>query len=399
MMRHTPGFLLASLLAVSVGCQPPDISELREDAVVSVLERPEDAEALFVDAVLEAEESLHVALPDVENPELVEALLDRWIMAEDSGEDFELELIVDVNEIDTPEMDMLLSYARGENPGRRPVPVQYSGRGVGYFEFALNDGVGWTSDQTRMSHAYLIADRRRVVAATTAGHVRTGPRIALEIRGEDLIEDLLTEHNQIFSGIDATALTAFDAPAKSIADFRWRYETTSDWDLEMWLGPQERTTKRMIDAVYSARSAVWLVADDIANEGLARALQEKARWGFDVRVVVGPGFRSNSAVLSGTLLANRGDLEVVQVSDVDALPNYALIDLPRDREGYAPHARAMILTHDLVSSARLYRGRPVVTDQFIDGVLWQMSDHTPDRADMQDLADLFDDLYDRGEPL
>ncbi|MBX2797221.1 MAG: hypothetical protein KTR31_06135 [Myxococcales bacterium] len=373
-----------ALVLFAAGCTAPDPGELFNAVSVTVYDDAEAAEDVFVQAVTQASDSAHLALPDAENTDLYDAVAGAW----SSG--LETELVLDADEAGDPGATALLDVG---------APVQLVDDGLTYFEFVLNRDVFWTSEQTVMSHAFAVVDRQRIFTATTAGHLRSGPRIGLQLRGEELVEDLLTEHNQLFGGIDATSVTAFDAPAKSIADFRWRYGTGTTTDLELWLGPQERLTKRVVDAIYSARSAIWVMTDELANDGLARALQAKAETGFDVKVVVGPAFRTTSTRLADELLDNSPDVDKRQVTDVDQLPTLVLVDLPRDGEGYFPHARAMIITHPLVSSARLYRGQTVVTDQLIDGAMWVLSDRTPARTDLLDLVDLFDRTFDRGEAL
>ncbi len=381
MSRHLTPLMC---LLVAAGCQAPDPQELFNGLDVDVVDDAEAAEQRFMEAITSASDSLHVALPDGDNADLIDAISDAW----SSG--LEVELIVDYDQREDPGIVALMEAG---------ADVALANDGLAYFEFVLNEDVSWSSDETVMSHAYVITDRQRLLAATTAGHLRTGPRILMEFRGEDLIEDYLTEHNQIYGGLDATAVTAFDAPAKSIADFRWRYGTDSETDLELWFGPQERLTKRVIDAVYSARSAVWILTDEFANDGLARALQDKAAFGFDVRVVVGPAFRTTSQRLADELLRETPDVQKVQVEEFDGLPTLVLVDLPPDAEGYLPQARAMIMTHDLVSSARLYRGQTVITDQLIDGSMWVMSNYTAERTDLLELDALFQDQFDRGEAL
>lgn len=382
MSRSTTLFL--ALSSALVACQAPDPGELFNALTVDVIADPAAAEDRFLEIIESASDSLHVALPDGDNTALIDALSAAWA----SG--LEVELVVDYDQRgDQGIADLIDAGAE----------VALANAGLTYFEFNLNEDVSWASEDTVMSHAYVIADRQRLLAASTAGHTRTGPRILTEFRGEDLIEDYLIEHNQLYGGLDATAVTAFDAPAKSIADFRWRYGTGTATDLEVWFGPQERLTKRVIDAVYSARSAVWVLTDELANEGLARALQDKAEFGFDVRVVVGPAFRTTSQRLADELLQETPDVQKVQINDVEGLPTLILVDLPPDAEGYPPHARAMIVSHDLVSSARLYRGQTVVTDQLIDGSMWVLSNRTPERTDLLDLSNLFQEQFDRGEAL
>lgn len=374
---------------VFVACGHPDTSGVVQDAVLHVSDGAIEVEDAFVAAFEEATTSLHVAIPEVGDALVFETLLTRWEEQRDNP-DFTFELIVDVDDQNAAGVRALLDAG---------APVRLSNNGIAYEDFAVNRRVSWSSDQAIMSHAYAIVDRRRVVTANTAGDLRTGPRLWFELRGEDLLDDLLAEHNQVFGGVDATATTAFNAPSKSIADFRWHYLTSEDHTLEMWFGPQERPAKRMIDAVYSARSNIWIMADEIANDGLARALAEKARWGFDVRVVVGPGFGSQIPELSDALVAGATDIQLVRVDSVDRLPTLLLVDLEPDREGFSPHARGMVLTHELVSSSRLYDDQEVPTDQFIDGALWVVDDRTDDRASLAAMSVLYQDLFDQGMPL
>ena len=377
------------------GCAPPDAQDLFHDAELTVERDPVRAEQRFADAILDATSSIHVALPELNSDALTDALFTVWDEVADDPE-FIYELVVDIDQRNDPGVAALIEAE---------APVVLADDGITYFEFALNEDVAWSSDQTTMSHAYAVIDEQRIVTATTAGHLRSGPRVVLDLRGELLVEDLLAEHNQLFGGTDAVSVTAFSSPAKSIADFRWQYPTTSDAMLEMWFSPQERTTKRVIDAVYAARSGIKIMTNDFANEGLADALKEKASWGFSVEVVVGPQFGTAVPPLAARLLDSDSQVRVVRINDLSEIPALALIDLPQDRDGNWPRARAMMLTHDLVSSARFYQApnedlpAPVVTDQFIDGALWVLTDRTEDREEMIGLRDLFQELFDRGEPL
>ncbi len=389
MIRHLtwPAALFAS------ACAAPDAGELYVDVDVQVPARGLDVEDAFIDAIAEARSSLHVALSDTDNDELLAALVDRYAEVRDR-DDFVFELIVDYDDRGAGGIQALIEAG---------APVTLADDGLTYFEFLLNENVTWSSEQTIMSHAYVVVDERSIVAATSAGHRRRGPRLQVSMHGEDLVEDWLIEHNQIFGGTDAVATTAFDAPAKSIADMRWWYGTTRAQSAEVWFGPQERLTKRVIDTVYGARSAIWVMTNDLANDGLVAALEEKASWGFDVKVVVGAGFGERFGGATAELadeLRQASGFDVVQVpDDIAELPTLVLVDLPPDEEGFAPDARAMVLTHDLLSSARLYDERVVVTDQLIDGAMWVLVDRTETRDDLTRLRDLFDDTFATGAPL
>jgi hypothetical protein len=374
---------------VVVGCTPPDPTERFTEVEVLVVEDEAAASERFLQAVEGASDTLHVALPAGEDTEVADAI----VAASERG--VQVEVLTDYDLASSPAITRLTDAG---------LTVQLADAGLGYFEFNLGVDVQWDSEMTVMSHSYVVADSQRLVASNRMGSVRPGTRVVYDIRGQDIIQDLLWEHNQMMGGTDATATNAYDAPSKSILETRWRYPMvsptgSSSVGLEMWFGPQERLLKRVIDAVYSARSGVWILTDDFSNEGLARALQEKARWGFDVEVVVGPHFGDASSQLSRILEDETPDVPKRQITEDIDVPTVILIDYPDDAEGYRPHTRAMVLTHDLFSAARLYRGDIVLTDQLIDGTLWVLSDtNTPD-APIQALEELFRAHRERAEVL
>ncbi len=382
MMRLT--FLMVGL---GTGCAAPDPSELFNAMDVSITDGA-DVEARFVEAVGSASQSLHLALPDALDEQLMNAIGAAW----DNG--IEVELIVDLDNQDSLALEPLFEVG---------VPITLASDAVTYFDFALNSGAGedvaWTSQQAIQSHSYVVVDRQRIVTATTAGHLRTGDRVLFELRGEELVEDWLVEHNQIFGGIDASSLTAFSSPAKSIADFRWRYGTGTATDLEVWFGPQERITKRAIDAVYSARSRIWVMTDDFANEGLFDALRSKHDWGFDVRVLTGPNLGTTSSALLRAYDAELAPVERRQLLDVEEVPTIVLVDPEVDNNGFATASWVMVFTHDLYSSARLYRGFEIQTDQLIDGALLVLSNRSEDdRDDIEQFVSFFEERFEMGVP-
>lgn len=375
-MRTLP---LGPILALVAGCTPPDPDALFNQVALTVAADEAEAAAPFVAAIDDAADAVHAALPAAEDPAVADALLRAW----DRG--LEVELVIDGDTAAQPAFTALIDAG---------VPTRLADTGITYFDFAQNLDVSWGSEQTIMAHAFVVTDRRRAVAASTIGRAGAGTRVVFELRGEEIVEDLLSEHVQVFGGTDATAVTAFSNPAKSIADARWRYGTGTDQDLELWFGPQERLTKRVIDAIYAARSAVWVMTDDLANDGLAKALQDKAAWGFDVQVVVGPRFGESSSLLSRVLEDETPDVQKRQLSGVDVVPTVVLIDYPDDPEGYRSVARAMVLNHDLYSAARLYRGQEVETDQLIDAAMWVLSDVTAPGDEMLALEAVFRDAFD-----
>jgi hypothetical protein len=225
------------------------------------------------------------------------------------------------------------------------------------------------------------------LVGTGVGQTAPGERVLLALTGEPILEDLLSEHNQVFGGADATSPTAYDGMAKSIADYRWNYQTRSDVMLEIWFSPQERTTKRLIDAVYGARSSVRVLTDEMTNDGLSRALQEKASTGFDVEVIVGPRFGLTSEDLADDLRFETPDVRKRRITEATpVIPTLVLVDYDTQQT----EAKAHILTHDLYSAKRIDGfQRTVVNDQLIDGTLFVLRDADEPSPELEALADVY----------
>jgi hypothetical protein len=370
-------------LLLLAGCAEPDLDDLFGAVELTIADGADAASQPFVARARDAKESLHVAMPGGDDVALADALVDAW------GRGVDVEVITDWDLRDSVAVQALVAAE---------VPVTLADDGLAYFEFNLGDDVVFPSEATIMSSAWLVADRRTALVASTLGVGGTGARVIYDVRGEDLLDDLIGEHVQIFGGTDATAVTAFDGPAKSITDLRWRYGTAGSTDLEMWFGPQERLTKRVIDAVYASRTDVKLLTDDFANEGLAKALQDKAERGFDVSVIVGPSFGESNSILS-RLLEQTPDVEKRRLTGVDVVPTIAIVNWKEQGSGLRARTQVMVMTHDLYSAARLYRGEPVESDQLIDGVMWTLSTSAEPDAAMQQLLELWQDHYDRSEAL
>ncbi|MBW1877983.1 MAG: hypothetical protein JRJ84_06455 [Deltaproteobacteria bacterium] len=364
------------LLLALVGCNaPPDMDTFSQVRVHA----PEDAEtahATFIDLFDSAEETLDIALPAIEDEALSDAIIDAW------DRDVAVRVVTDIDRSADAGVVALLDAG---------VPLTLADDSITYFDFNILRDVEWTSDQAIMSHAFAIADGVRAVNATTAGTLDEGTRLVLDLQGEDLMIDLWIEHNQVFGGSDAVALTSYSSAAKSIADFRWAYSTQTDQLMEMWLGPQERLTKRIIDAIYSARASVWVLTDDFANDGLAAALQDKAEYDFDVEVVVGPNHGSSAYAISEVLRTETPNVSKHRICDPGEVPTLVLIDYVRARDGNRYTSRAFLLSHDLYAAARLYRSSEVINDQLIDGNLFVLNDYDAPSGAMEDLQQVWED--------
>ncbi|MBT3219398.1 MAG: hypothetical protein HN348_09930 [Proteobacteria bacterium] len=366
-----------------VACAPPEL-DVFTTLDISLVDTPEAANEVFLDLFDKAEDSLHVALPSGEDTTITDALIDSW----ERGVD--VEVVTDIDHQDDAGIVDLFDAQ---------VPVQLADGAVTYFDFGFNQPVAWDSEDVIMSDSYAIADGVQLVNASAIGDLDLGERIIFEVVSPDLSYDLELEHNQLFGGADATSLTLYSSMQKSIADYRWHYSTQSDVMLEMWLGPQERLIKRIIDSVYSARASVWVLTNDFATEGMAVAMQTKAEHGFDVQVVVGPDFEKSSSALSKVLKQETKDVDKYQV-DTARVPTVVLIDYDVARDGNRYPAKAFVLSHDLFSAARLYRVSEVVSDQLIDGNLWVLNDASGELSDeMLSLQDVWDRHLDMAEEM
>ena len=275
--------------------------------------------------------------------------------------------------------------------------VRYADDAVTYFDFAINADVSWSSEQVVMSNTVLVTDELEVLSASHLG-TGEGTRLLWRGRGEDIGGDFAAEHNQIFGGTDAAARTTYDSLAKSVTDARWSYPTQTDLSLELWFGPQERLVKRMIDYTYGARGSIWLMTDDLADEGMIKALYAKAVDGFDVRVLVGPRFGTSSPNSSAILTRETPGMAKRQLTD-DVVPTMMLVDLKRDRLGRYNTARGMMLSHPVWSANRLFAGTEVITDQLVDGNLWVLDDFGAPSAELLTLEAVFEDAWEQGVAL
>ncbi len=371
-------------LLLLAACAAPDPEELFNTLQVEIAEDGPAASLALAEMADLAEDRLDIAVPALENEDLTDAIVGAW----DRGVD--VRVVTDVDR--STDAGVLALQDAG-------VPLRLADGAVEYHDYAIDTAVSWPSASVTMSHAFAVADRTRVVAATRAGDDAEGTRAVLHIRSEVLGEDLLAEHNQLFGGADASSLTAFNALAKSVTDANWIYPTQTDARLQMWFGPQERLVKRIVDSVYGARASVWVLSGDLADEGLTRALQAKAASGFDVRVVVGADFGNHVAAISDSFATETPDVRKTVVTDASVVPTLVLVDYALDRNGDRPKARAFLLSHDLVSSSRLYYSTTIPTDQLIDGALFVLEDADLPSDAMLQLLEVVQDHRDRAVEL
>lgn len=372
------------IAALLVACAAPDVNDLFVQVEATPSFDATEANTALIEVADGASTTLQVAVPRLSDLALSDALL----AAADRG--VEVEVVVDWDHREDEGVAALTAAS---------VPVRLADAAVTFFDFDLTTEVTWESDQVRMTHAFAVADRVQWAMATRAGDLAPGPVAVFRGRGEDVGEVLSLEHNQVFGGLDATAGTAFNGLAKSIPDVRFQWATQDDEVMWVHFGPQERLVKALIDAVYSARSSVRVLAEDIADEGFARALQQKAADGFDVEVIVGGGFGTEIAGLSAILQDQTPDVTKLQGTEPNPLPTLLYVDFDRARDDRFHHPRVLALTHPVYSAGRTYNDATVTSDQLIDGTLVILGMQGEPSAPLQALADLYRDVRSTAEEL
>ena len=362
-----------------LSCDGPQMSEAFHQVSVASHSTDAEVEAAFVTAIDAAAADVGLMVPGLTST----AVSDALIAAAERG--VNVEVVTDIDS--TGEAGLLALEGAG-------VPVTYADDAVSYFDFAINADVSWSSEQVVMSNTVLVVDEVDVLSASHLGEGE-GVRLLWRGRGEDIGGDFAAEHNQIFGGTDAASRTAYDSLAKSVTDSRWAYPTQTDLTLALWFGPQERLIKRMIDHTYSGRASIWLMTDDLADEGMINALYAKAVDGFDVRVIVGPNFGVSSPNSSAILTRETPGMQKRMITD-EVVPTLMLVDLKRDRIGRYNTARGMMLSHPVWSANRLFAGAEVLTDQLVDGNLWVLADYGEPSAELLDLEAVFEAAWSEG---
>lgn len=371
-------------LALLAACAAPATGDVFTTLSLDVVEGGEGASDALIAVIDGAVDTVRVATPALDDT----ALSDALIAAHDDGVD--VQVVTDVDRsTDAGVLDL-------QDAG---VPLTLADGAVEYHDYAIDQKVAWPSQSVTMSHAWAVADETEVALASRAGDAADGTRVTMRLTSQDIGQDLLGEFTQLFGGTDASSLTAFNSLAKSITDTRWLYPTQTGTNAQVWFGPQERLVKRITDAVYGARASVWVLSGDLADEGLTRALQDKAAKGFDVRVIVGGRFGRNAPAISDGFASDTPDVRKFIVPDDEVVPTLVLVDYALDREGERPMAQAFLLSHDLVSASRLYYSTTIPTDQLIDGTLVVLEDYDQPSDDLLRLLEVVQDHRDRAEAL
>lgn len=207
------------------------------------------------------------------------AVADALIRAQARGVD--VRVVGDIDGREQPgfdEINQRLQPVDGEIPAR-------FGDGPLFYNPQLIDTVFREGDHNRMTHNFVVVDELRVITLTGGFGPSDVHQIGFEARSHFLGRDFADEFNQLYGGMFATTLSAFNGPLKSTTDARTWYDSDNG-RLEVYFGPQERLVKQIIDRVYEARSSVTVVAEELTSLPLANALRYKAEAGFDVTVVI-----------------------------------------------------------------------------------------------------------------
>lgn len=344
-----------------LACAPPDAG-IENTLTLSTSPGHDDAAQALVAAIHDASDSVRVALPQ-DHPDV------RTALEAAAGEGLAVEVVVDID----------LAGELATSADVHGYTLTVVDPAVAFFEFGVNLDVAWTGDQVVQSNTWAVIDDRHWWVASGLVPAGSGTVLVAEMTGEDLVRDVLGEHNQLLGGTDATSMDAYNGLNKSLTDLTLRYPLDSGETLRFGFGPQERLVKQLTDAIYRSRGSVTLVTQDLTDPGVQQALADKAHAGFTVEVLVG---------VATTWVAED---PIVRRTASDLLPTLLVTD---DGDG---RVSASVLSHPVWSAARIVGGTPVTSDQFVDGVLWSVE--APAATPTLDaLTAIADDLWNGAAP-
>ena len=257
----------------------------------------------------------------------------------------------------------------GLTPVDGRIPVRF-GDGPLSYNPELVDVIVRDGEHNRMSHNFIVCDERDLLTVTGGFGVTEVYQFGMHARSRDLGRDYADEFNQLFGGIDASTLSAFNGPLKSIADNREWYDSNVG-RVEAYFGPQERLVKRMVDAVYGARASVYLVAEEMTSAPLADALRYKAEAGFEVVVIVADdGVDVESSRFARMQRELRGLPNARVLSAPAVAVNAVIIDADASPiDGLFHHGRALVTSEPLLAATSVLEGQVTTaraSDAFTD---------------------------------
>ena len=269
---------IAVLTAALLSCDPgaPEADELYTSwEFVTAVPGSSTLDTRVIALIDSAESTAWLAAEDFSSVPIATAL----IRAQSRGVDVRV-----VGDIDRQEQAGFDEIETGLQPVDGEVPVRF-GDGPLFYNPQLIDTVFREGDHNRMTHNFVVVDELRVMSLTGGFGPTDVHQVGFEARSHYLGRDFADEFNQLFAGMFATTLSAFNGPLKSITDPRSWYDSDNG-RLEVYFGPQERLVKQIIDRVYEARASITVVAEELTSLPLANALRYKAEAGFDVTVVL-----------------------------------------------------------------------------------------------------------------
>jgi phosphatidylserine/phosphatidylglycerophosphate/cardiolipin synthase-like enzyme len=316
-----------------------------------------------VESVDRAEESVRLAVENLESERLRNAL----IAAADRGVD--VRVVTDEDLLGLADIVALDAALPRRDDGRSAVSA---GDGALSYSPSPNTVVSRPGSDNVMSHNFVVVDELEVVTATNGFYDTSITQLGFYIASEEFGRDFADEFDHMFSGIFATTLSAFNGPLKSNTNNRTFYRTNAG-RVELFFGPQERLTKRLVDEVYLTRSSVVVVTELLSSEPLADALRYKAEAGFDVTVIVEADraeIESSRVAALEVVFEPLANARIVRVASVggDAI---VIDELPSPIDGVQYPARAYVSTQPVVAALGFVGTGTATTsrpaDAFYDG--------------------------------
>ncbi len=349
-MKIRPPLLLVAAALALASCDPgaPESSDLFTTwEFIGVIPGSTTVESEAVSLVSNATESVWIAAEDFTSLELAQAL----VAAQVRGVDVRL-----VGDVDRREQAGFVEVNAGLQPVDGAVPVRF-GDGPLSYNPQLVDTVFREGDHNRMTHNFLVVDELFVLSVTGGFGPSEIHQVGISARSHLLGRDFADEFNQLYGGLFATTLSAFNGPLKSITDRRAWYDSDNG-RLEVYFGPQERLIKQVVDRIYEARASVTVVAEELTNQPLANALRYKAEAGFSVTVVIAAEGRDVPSSRYDRLDAAFADFDNARilVADDVALNAVLVDDEASPIDGRRHLSRAMFLSEPLLAATAVIEG-------------------------------------------
>lgn len=350
--RTMPRVVVGLAIWLGSGCtERPDTEPLSLFTTVDVVvatPAESDVVSRAIAMVEAAERSCWLAAETFTSTSLADAL----VAAQARGVD-----VRSVGDVDLREQPGFTRLAERLQPVFGSVPMRF-GDGPLVYNPQLVDTVQRRGDHNRMTHNFLVCDEAHVLTVTGGFGPDDIGQVGVEVHSHTLGRDFADEFNQLYGGVYAATLSAFNGPLKSITDNREWYDSNVG-RMEAYFGPQERLMKRVVDAVYASRANVWIVTEELTSAPLVDALRYKARSGFDVRVVIAESGRSVESSRFDALTAAFDGLDNARVETAASVGTNAVIidSLSSPIDGRRYPARVMLSSQPLLAATSIVEGQ------------------------------------------